>query len=95
MCSYKLVEVRFDMVYMLQARIEEFVQKVSIKNPVHSFIVIVIRVDDFVFAPELWIWIRIVSGFSDFVDPDPYWESGSGFRGKKIKRFHWKKCTFY
>jgi Phosphatidylinositol transfer protein len=28
MCSYKLVEVRFDMIYMLQARIEEFVQKV-------------------------------------------------------------------
>lgn len=27
MCSYKLVEVRFDMVYMLQARIEEFVHK--------------------------------------------------------------------
>lgn len=27
MCSYKVVEVRFDMVYMLQARIEEFVHK--------------------------------------------------------------------
>jgi hypothetical protein len=27
--------------------------------------------------------------FSDFVDPDPYWESGS--RGKKIKKFQWKK----
>jgi hypothetical protein len=26
------------------------------------------------------------------VDPDPYWESGS--RGKKIKKFQWKKCTF-
>jgi hypothetical protein len=25
-----------------------------------------------------WIRIRIGSGFSDFVDPDPYWESGSG-----------------
>jgi hypothetical protein len=24
----------------------------------------------------LWIQIRIGSGFSDFVDPDPYWESG-------------------
>jgi hypothetical protein len=23
-------------------------------------------------------------GFSDFVDPDPYWESRSGSRGKKI-----------
>jgi hypothetical protein len=33
----------------------------------------------------LWIRIRIGSGFSDFVDPDPYWESGS--RGKKIKKF--------
>jgi hypothetical protein len=34
----------------------------------------------------------------DFVDPDPYWESGSGFRrlcgsmGEKIKKFQWKKC---
>jgi hypothetical protein len=28
----------------------------------------------------LWIWIRIGSGFSDFVDPDPYWESGSRIR---------------
>jgi hypothetical protein len=33
------------------------------------------------------------SGFRDFLDPDPYWESGS--RGKKIKKFQWKKCTFY
>jgi hypothetical protein len=24
--------------------------------------------------------IRIGSGFSDFVDPDPYWESGSRIR---------------
>jgi hypothetical protein len=32
MCSYKLVEVRFDMVYMLQARIEEFVHKVRIRH---------------------------------------------------------------
>jgi hypothetical protein len=30
----------------------------------------------------LWIRIRIGSGFSDFVDPDPYWKSGSGSRGK-------------
>jgi hypothetical protein len=30
----------------------------------------------------------------DFVDPDPYWESGSGSRGKKIKKFQWKKSTF-
>jgi hypothetical protein len=28
----------------------------------------------------LWIRIRIGSGFSDFVDPDPYWESGSRIR---------------
>jgi len=27
MCSYKLVEVKFDMMYLLQARIEEFVHK--------------------------------------------------------------------
>jgi hypothetical protein len=32
----------------------------------------------------------------DFVDPDPYWESrsGSGSRGKKIKKFQWKKMHF-
>jgi hypothetical protein len=29
---------------------------------------------------------------SRVADPDPYWESGS--RGKKIKKFQWKKCTF-
>jgi hypothetical protein len=40
----------------------------------------------------LWIRIRIGSGFRDFVDPDPYWESGS--KGKKTKKFQWKKCTF-
>jgi hypothetical protein len=34
------------------------------------------------FVPRLWI--RIGSGFSDFVDPDPYWESGS--KGKKMKQ---------
>jgi hypothetical protein len=34
------------------------------------------------FKAGLRIWIRIGSGFSDFVDPDPYWESGS--RGKKM-----------
>merc|ERR1711874_463299 len=27
MCSYKLVDVRFDMMYLMQARIEEFVHK--------------------------------------------------------------------
>jgi hypothetical protein len=25
-------------------------------------------------------------------DPDPYWESGSGFRGKKIKNFSGKNA---
>jgi hypothetical protein len=30
----------------------------------------------------------------DFVDPDPYWESGSGSRGKKIKKFQWKNALF-
>jgi hypothetical protein len=40
------------------------------------------------------LWIRIGSGFRDFVDPDPYWESGSGSRGKKTKKFQWKKLTF-
>jgi hypothetical protein len=32
------------------------------------------------------------SGFSYFVDLDPYWESGS--RGKKIKKFQWKNALF-
>jgi hypothetical protein len=42
----------------------------------------------------LWLRIRIGSGFRNFVDPDPYWESGSGSRGKKTKKFQWKKCIF-
>jgi hypothetical protein len=46
------------------------------------------------FQAGLWIRIRIGSGFRDFVDPDPDWESGSGSRGKKTKKFQWKKCTF-
>jgi hypothetical protein len=43
-------------------------------------------------SPGLWtrIRIRIGSGFSDFVDPDPYWESGS--RGKKMRTFQWKNA---
>jgi hypothetical protein len=41
-------------------------------------------------SATLWIRIRFGSGFSDFVDPDPYWESGSGSRGKAIKKFQWK-----
>jgi hypothetical protein len=28
------------------------------------------------------------------VDPDPYWESGSGSWGKKTKKFQWKKMHF-
>jgi hypothetical protein len=32
------------------------------------------------YKPGLWIRIRIGYGFSDFVDPDPYWESGSRIR---------------
>jgi hypothetical protein len=35
------------------------------------------------------------SGFRDLVDPDPYWESGSGSRGKKTKKFQWEKSTFW
>jgi len=29
MCSYKLVDVRFDMIYLLQGKIEDFVHKVK------------------------------------------------------------------
>jgi hypothetical protein len=43
--------------------------------------------DRYRYSQGLWIRIRIGSGFRDFVDPDPYWESGSGSRGKKIKKF--------
>jgi hypothetical protein len=46
------------------------------------------------FCQGLWIRIRIGSGFSDFVDPDPYWEFGSGSRGKKIEKLQWKKIPF-
>jgi hypothetical protein len=28
------------------------------------------------------------------VDPDPYWESGSGSRAKKMKKFPWKNALF-
>jgi hypothetical protein len=28
------------------------------------------------------------------MDPDPYWESESGSRGKKTKKFQWKKMHF-
>jgi hypothetical protein len=43
-----------------------------------------------------WIRIRIGYGFRDFVDPDqyPYWESGSGSRGKKTKKFQLKNAIF-
>jgi hypothetical protein len=34
------------------------------------------------------------SGFRDFVDPDPYWESGSGSRDKKTTKFQWKNALF-
>jgi hypothetical protein len=34
------------------------------------------------------------SGFSDFVDPDPYLESGSGSRGMKMTKFQWKNALF-
>jgi hypothetical protein len=42
------------------------------------------------------LWIRIGSGFRDFLYPDPYWESGSGSgsRGKKMKKFQWKNALF-
>jgi hypothetical protein len=30
--------------------------------------------------------------FSDFVDPDTYWESGFGSRDKKMKKFQWKNA---
>jgi hypothetical protein len=40
----------------------------------------------------LRIRIRIGSGFSDIVYPDPYWESGS--MGKKIEIFLLKNAFF-
>jgi hypothetical protein len=43
------------------------------------------KADNAPIKPGLWIRIRIGSGFIDFVDPDPYWESGSW--GKKFKKF--------
>jgi hypothetical protein len=37
------------------------------------------------YKPGLWIRIRIGSGFSDIVDPDPdpYWESGFRIQGQE------------
>jgi hypothetical protein len=46
------------------------------------------------FKAVLWIRIRIGSGFSDFVDPDLYWEFGSGSRGKTMKKFKRKNALF-
>jgi hypothetical protein len=42
------------------------------------------------------LWIRIGSGFSDFVDPDPYWDSGSRIRiqGQENEEISVEKCTF-
>jgi hypothetical protein len=37
------------------------------------------------------LWIRIRIGNSD---PDQYWKSGSGSRGKKMKKFQWKNALF-
>jgi hypothetical protein len=42
-------------------------------------------VHDF-FLAGLLIRIRIGSGFNDFVDPDPDWESGSRIQGQKMKK---------
>jgi hypothetical protein len=53
-----------------------------------SFLGLFVTNKTYLLKAGLWIRIRIGSGFSDFVDPDPYWESGS--RGKKIKKFQWK-----
>jgi hypothetical protein len=71
-------------------------KKSGYKKIKKSFFIFFTRVDSENIISGLWIRIRIGSGFSDFVDPDPdpYWESGSGSRGKKIKKFQWKKCTF-
>jgi hypothetical protein len=43
------------------------------------------------------LWIRIGSGFSDFVDPDPYWESGSlnRIQGQGNQEISVEKCTLF
>jgi hypothetical protein len=38
-------------------------------------------------------WIRIGSGFSDFVDPDPYWV-GIRIQGQENEEISVEKCTF-
>jgi hypothetical protein len=47
-----------------------------------------------IYLAGLWIRIRIGSLFSDFVDPDPYWEYRSGSRGKKMKKYQVKNALF-
>jgi hypothetical protein len=42
--------------------------------------VLILKLFYWLFKAGLWIRIRIGSGFIDFVDPDPYWESGSRIR---------------
>jgi hypothetical protein len=52
---------------------------------------------ELIFCIEIVLYIRVVDpdpDSEDFVDPDPYWESGSGSRGKKIKKFQWKNALF-
>jgi hypothetical protein len=41
------------------------------------------------------LWIRIGSGFNDFVDPDPDSESGSGSMGKKNEEKNAFFLNFY
>jgi hypothetical protein len=73
--------------------------KTSLTNDTAKFLIGKIQLDfenfgHYPFETGLWIRIRIGSGLSDFVDPDPYWESGSGSRGKKMKKFQWKNALF-
>jgi hypothetical protein len=66
------------------------------KSPTWKNIFIISRVVDPDPYPD-WIRIRIRIGsvFSDFVDPDPYWETGSRIRiqGQENLEILMKKCT--
>jgi hypothetical protein len=50
--------------------------------------------DLFAFFPGLWIRIRIGSGFSDFVDPDPEAQQLRNFSGKMHLLVIKKKTNF-
>jgi hypothetical protein len=84
----KVIQVLLDMV---KRQVEKYFMVIPHRNnAIH--VEVSLSVKAALFKAGLWIRIRIGSGFSDFVDPDSQYGSGSGSRGKKIKKFQWKNA---